>query len=236
MRQARQVRLNIKTQFSENRDVEIAIRYLMKSEEINLRSGIEMALSCMFTPIGAAVLGESLSAVKARGEVSRIQLETYLTLALSRIKANPDGIKRQTKLKDSCTELIIDTRFSGNKDIAIALRYLKSGEIDLRTGIEIALSCLFAPIGAAVSGESQGAVKARCEVSRMQLETYLTLALSRFGAKVASYSTEIEAEDSFLPVEKTRSDALVAVASSRVEETTESKSSYTFINFDDEEL
>ncbi len=238
MRQARQVRLKIQTSFAENRDVAIALTYL-KSGEINLRSGIEIALSCLFAPIGAAVGGSSLSAVKARCEVSRMQLETYLNLALSRVKVSAVGIKGKAKLVDAAAELIIDTRFSGNKDVAIALTYLKSGEINLRSGIEIALSCLFAPIGAAVGGSSLSAVKARCEVSKMQLETYLNLALSRVKVKVASCSTEIEGEDSSESAEKPWSAPLVAVASHTIDtrpKTQSSEPSYTLINFDDEEL
>ena len=72
--------------------------------------------------------------------------------------------------------LKIDTTFSEKKGAGIALEYLSSGEISLRGGIEIALSCFFAPIGAAVGGATLSEVQARCELSRMQFETYMNLA------------------------------------------------------------
>ena len=78
---------------------------------------------------------------------------------------------RQIRLK-------IDTTFSSNKGAGIAINYLNSGEIPLRNGLDLALSCLFSPIGAAIAGASQSEVESRIEMSRTQFELYVNLALS----------------------------------------------------------
>jgi len=75
--------------------------------------------------------------------------------------------------------LKLDTTFVDTKPAGLGLQYLKSGEIDLRAGIEIAIGCLFAPLGAAVRGASRKEVEALAAVSKTQLETYLHLALLR---------------------------------------------------------
>jgi len=41
--------------------------------------------------------------------------------------------------------LKIDTTFRETKPAGLAAKYLNSGEIEPRTGVEIAISCLFAP-------------------------------------------------------------------------------------------
>lgn len=79
---------------------------------------------------------------------------------------------RQVRLK-------IDTSFAESKNAAKAVEYLNSGEILLRDGLEIALSCMFSPIAAAAEGASLSEIKQRCEVSRTQFETYMNLAMSR---------------------------------------------------------
>lgn len=80
---------------------------------------------------------------------------------------------RQIKLK------LFPTTFSENIAAGIAAKYLNSGEIVVRDGIEIAISCLFAPLGAAIEGASREEVEERCEISRTLLETYISLALTR---------------------------------------------------------
>ena len=77
--------------------------------------------------------------------------------------------------------LKINTTFVETKPAGLGAHYLKSGEIDTRAGIEIAIGCLFAPLGAAVSGASRREVEALIAASRTQFEIYLNLALSRCG-------------------------------------------------------
>ncbi len=79
-----QVRININTSFSENKSAGIAAKYLNKGE-ISLRNGLELAISCLFSPLGSADDGATLAEVKARCEVSRTVFETYMRLALSRV-------------------------------------------------------------------------------------------------------------------------------------------------------
>ena len=100
---------------------------------------------------------------------------------------------RQVKLKQ--VKLKIETSFSENRGAAIAVEYLNSGEITLRDGLEVALSCLFAPLGAAAKGASQSEVKSRREISRTIFETYMNLAMSRAEVNETekSCTTEVEA-------------------------------------------
>ncbi len=104
---------------------------------------------------------------------------------------------RQVKLKQ--VKLKIETSFSENRGAAIAVEYLNSGEITLRDGLEVALSCLFAPLGAAAKGASQSEVKSRREISRTIFETYMNLAISRAEIEETetSCTTEVEAEAHF---------------------------------------
>ncbi len=81
----RQIKLKINTTFSENISAGIAAKYL-NSEEIVTRDGIEMAISCLYAPIGAAVNGATRDEVEERCKLSRTLLETYINLALTRVK------------------------------------------------------------------------------------------------------------------------------------------------------
>lgn len=87
-------------------------------------------------------------------------------------------------------KLNINTSFSINKGAGLAMKYLNSGEIPLRQGIELALSCLFAPLGVAIIGGSIDDVKDRCELSRSLFEAYINLALQRADLKEANSSHE----------------------------------------------
>ncbi len=77
-----QARLNINTSFSTEKGAGIAMKYL-NQEEIPIRDALGLALSCLFSPIGAAETGASQSEVEARIKISRIQFETYMNLAYS---------------------------------------------------------------------------------------------------------------------------------------------------------
>ena len=97
----RQVRLNLDTKFSENKGAGIGARYL-NSGEILLRHGVEQAIACLFTPIGAAMEGATLSEVKARQEISRSIFESWMNLATSRAELNEEnkGLSVETKFED----------------------------------------------------------------------------------------------------------------------------------------
>ncbi len=77
----RQIKLEIKTTYSSNIGAGIAMKYL-NSEPTPLRNSLGLALSCLFSPIGAAVDGASQSEVEARIKTSRRYFETYMTMAL----------------------------------------------------------------------------------------------------------------------------------------------------------
>ncbi|CAA9569569.1 hypothetical protein AVDCRST_MAG81-1446 [uncultured Synechococcales cyanobacterium] len=79
--------------------------------------------------------------------------------------------------------LKIDTSFTDTKPAGLAAKYLNSGEIHPRAGIEIAISCLFAPLGAAINGASRQEVEGIVAASRTQFEVFCALALSRCQEK-----------------------------------------------------
>ena len=147
---------------------------------------------------------------------------------------------RQVRLK-------IDTSFAESKNAAIAIEYLNSGEIFIRDGLEIALSCLFSPLGAAASGESLSQVRLRCELSRAQFETYMTLAINRAKALklLSEESQEIEVSSELETISPTQSDnqetVMVSESFSHSEETVmasgkSSDDKPLYINFDEEEF
>jgi hypothetical protein len=75
--------------------------------------------------------------------------------------------------------LKIDTTFIETKPAGLAAKYLNSGEIHSRAGVEIAIACVFAPLGAAIDGASRDRVEQLIAASRTQIETYFALALNR---------------------------------------------------------
>ncbi len=75
--------------------------------------------------------------------------------------------------------LKIDTTFVETKPAGLGAKYLNSGEIDTRAGIEIAIGCLFAALGAAECGASRKKIENLSAIARTQLEVYLSLALTR---------------------------------------------------------
>ncbi|WP_250126315.1 hypothetical protein [Chroococcidiopsis sp. CCMEE 29] len=75
--------------------------------------------------------------------------------------------------------LKIDTTFIETKPAGLAAKYLNSGEIQPRAGVEVAISCLFAPLGAAINGASRQEVEGLVAASRTQFEVFCALALNR---------------------------------------------------------
>ncbi len=76
-------------------------------------------------------------------------------------------------------KLEVNTSFLERGVAGKGAKYLKSGEISLRDGLEIAISCCFGPLGAVIDGASRAEVEQIGQRSRAQLETYINLALNR---------------------------------------------------------
>ncbi len=98
----RQIRVNIDTTFSEHRPAGIGAKYL-NSGEIRARDGVELAITCLFTPIGAAMEGATLSEIKQRQEIARTIFETWMNLATSRAELNEEEkrLSVEAQLSDS---------------------------------------------------------------------------------------------------------------------------------------
>jgi ABC-type arginine transport system permease subunit len=100
--------------------------------------------------------------------------------------------------------LKLDTKFIESIPAGQAAKFLNSGEIDLRTGVEIAIACLFAPLGAAIDGATQSEVERLIAISHTQMETYFALALSRcqnnFSMNVPEVSRHALQKSSVLPL------------------------------------
>lgn len=75
--------------------------------------------------------------------------------------------------------LVIDTRYSETTPVGLAVKYLNSREVRLRDALEVAISCYYAPLAAAIEGATQEEVMAYIERSRTQFEVNCGLALSR---------------------------------------------------------
>ena len=114
--------------------------------------------------------------------------------------------------------LQIKTSFSEGKPAGQGAKYLNSGEIDVRCGIEIALGCVFAPLGAAANGASYQEVERMVARSRTQFEIYMNLALSRCSNQYEPNGTKDSAQDP------------VKLVTSVVDDSEEN------IDFDDEDL
>ena len=79
----KRIRVKVDTTFVETGLAGKGARYL-KSEGITVRDGIQLAIGCLFGPLGAVIDGASRTEVEQIGERSRAQLETYINLALNR--------------------------------------------------------------------------------------------------------------------------------------------------------
>ncbi len=139
----------------------------------------------------------------------------------------------------------MNTSFSTQKGAGIGMKYPNSGEIRARDGVEVAIACLFAPIGAALEGATLSEVKARREISRSIFETYMNLAISRAEIEETetSCTREVEVEDNLWSNETKLSDSTPTVvhlldSEREGEESRENESSNAVsgINFDDEEF
>jgi hypothetical protein len=76
-------------------------------------------------------------------------------------------------------EINISTRFSDSTRAGRAAGYLNSGEIDKRTGVEIAIACLFAPLREAQEGATRKEIEQSIATSQALWEGYMNLARLR---------------------------------------------------------
>lgn len=130
--------------------------------------------------------------------------------------------------------LSIETSFNQSQNAAIAAKYLKEGEIPMKEGIEIALSCLFAPLGAASEGASVERIKSLIQTSRVQFETYMNLALCQLENQ-----SDVGKENQLDVGEENQLDVATGTSDSySIQENSDdlSEEELTYINFDDEEF
>jgi hypothetical protein len=97
----------------------------------------------------------------------------------------------------------VSTRFSETTRAGRAAGYLSSGEIDRRSGVEVAITCLFAPLREAQEGATEDEVEESIAISQAQWELYMDMARnrcrcgsSRRGAIVKLQPTEAQSVES----------------------------------------
>jgi hypothetical protein len=73
----------------------------------------------------------------------------------------------------------ISTRFSDTTRAGQGAKYLCSGEIDKRTGVEVAIACLFAPLNEVQEGANEDEIEQAIDDSRTAFEHYMCLARMR---------------------------------------------------------
>lgn len=75
--------------------------------------------------------------------------------------------------------LKFDCQFKYNLREALGIRYVNCGEIDRKSAVGMALSCLYAPIYTAIEGGSLSEIEQQIAASRTQFEFYMMQALNR---------------------------------------------------------
>lgn len=76
-------------------------------------------------------------------------------------------------------QLDVSTRFSETTRAGRAAGYLSSGEIDRRSGVEVAITCLFAPLREAQEGATEDEIEQSIAISQAQWELYMDMARNR---------------------------------------------------------
>ena len=76
-------------------------------------------------------------------------------------------------------QLTISTRFAGDTRAGQGAKYLCSGEIDQRSGVEIAIACIFAPLNEVQEGATEDEVEQAIDDSMTAFEHYMSLARVR---------------------------------------------------------
>jgi hypothetical protein len=73
----------------------------------------------------------------------------------------------------------VSTRFSETTRAGRAAGYLSSGEIDRRSGVEVAITCLFAPLREAQEGATEDEIEQSIAISQAQWVLYMDMARNR---------------------------------------------------------
>ena len=92
-------------------------------------------------------------------------------------------------------EINVSTRFTCTTRAGQGAKYLNSGEIDKRSGVEVAIACLFSALFQAQEGASEEEIEECLSASYRTWEHYAELARSRFKGRSVrgEKSTKIKA-------------------------------------------
>ena len=115
----RQVRFNIDTTFSENKRAAMGVKYL-NSGEIPSRTGTELAISCLLTPLGYAVFGGSLQEVDSQIEISRTIFESYMNLARNRAESDEKSLAQENGDEIANAVLANETKVEAKAELVTA--------------------------------------------------------------------------------------------------------------------
>lgn len=161
----------------EARTAQLGLEYL-QSIGNPVRNGVKIAIACLYTPLGAAVDGQSLQRVRLAIGASQGSFEAYMALAaLSSLKNGAESLpQHQFDPKQN----IIKTTFVENKPAGLGTKYLNSGVIEPGAGVELAIICLYGPLGTARGGGTRSEIDAAISESRRIFENYMDLALRQF--------------------------------------------------------
>jgi hypothetical protein len=99
-------------------------------------------------------------------------------------------------------EFKIETSFSSTKLVYEAIKYLKSNEIDFRKGVELALVCLFSPIGGVFAGESREEIQNRIETSKRIFQAWIETAEKPIDSSATELKLAIETEKNAITIEE----------------------------------
>lgn len=145
---------------------------------------VKVAVACLYSPLGAAIDGESLQAIRLRVKASQGSFETYMVLATSYSQENIARVMPKQQLAPSQKQ--IKTTSVEHKPAGLGAKYLNSGVIEPCAGVELALACLYGPLGVAMAGQISNEIEAAISASRQVFQTYMDLALRQFADETHS--------------------------------------------------
>lgn len=98
--------------------------------------------------------------------------------------------------------LYVKAKYSGLA--GLSAKYLTSGEVSPRDGVELAISSLYAPLAAAMYGATEEEVNRYIEKSKAQFEIYFGLARSRCALnnnneRFSERNQELQSSQELLP-------------------------------------
>lgn len=157
----------------ESRTAQLGLRYLHLLGD-PLRNGVKVAIACLYSPLGAAVEGQSPENVRLRVGASRGSFEVYMALA----SLSPDNLVEPGPSQPlDPKQNLIKTTLVENKPAGLGAKYLNCGVIEPVVGVELAILCLYGPLGIARSGGSRCEIDTAIAQSRRIFEKYMDLAL-----------------------------------------------------------